>query len=143
MAAQVLDLGVGDVHVPGAAHAETKHTMVDLTTEERDKLPASKFADPVNRAFPIHNKAHADNAAARIEQEKGSMSPGKYARVKSRIKKAQARFGEDGKPKPQRRGRVLTMQITHPGGTTIHVRHMADVDPDGVLLLPALPLVED
>lgn len=147
MAAQVLDLGVGDVHVPGAARAETKHTMAEISADARKKLPASKFADPAARAYPIHDKAHADDAASRLEQQKASMSPGKFARVKSRIKAAQKRFGEGGdKPKTaatrssfRGNARGLRMSISHSDGTRTEIRHLAaysDADDRLILSIP-------
>lgn len=42
--------------------------MAKLTTEERDKLPDSKFALPGHR-YPIEDKAHARNAKARAAQQ--------------------------------------------------------------------------
>ena len=42
--------------------------MAKLTTEERNALPASKFAEPAQRAYPIEDKPHARNAKARAAQ---------------------------------------------------------------------------
>ena len=140
-----LDLGPGDVHVPGTTtHFERTSTPTTipmaLDAAQRNKLKPSQFADPAERKFPIHDKAHADNAAARLEQEKGSMSPGKYARIKARVKAAQRRFGE-AKPKAQRfRGRGSRMSITHPDGTRVEIHHRMSDAVDGVMLLPSLPL---
>jgi len=39
--------------------------MAKLTTEQRKRLPKSVFALP-NRRYPIHDKAHARNALARV-----------------------------------------------------------------------------
>lgn len=146
-AGTLLDLGVGDVHVPGAVSArpERPHTMAKLNAKKRNALRDSQFADPEEKKYPIPDKAHADNAMARLEQQKGSMSPGKYQRLKSRIRAAQRRFGE--KPKtdasasttPIRRG--LKMAVTHPDGTRYEVRHMAAASESGdVLYLDGLPV---
>jgi hypothetical protein len=41
---------------PGASYAD------------RRRLPASDFAEPTNRAYPVEDKAHAQNAKARASQ---------------------------------------------------------------------------
>jgi len=38
--------------------------MAKLTTRDREKIPAKKFAEPEKRAYPIEDKAHARNAKA-------------------------------------------------------------------------------
>ncbi len=50
--------------------------MAKLTTAQRNKLPASKFALPSERKYPVENKAHARNALARAQQQydKGNLS---------------------------------------------------------------------
>lgn len=42
--------------------------MAKLTESARDKLPASKFAEPDKRAYPIEDATHAKNAKARDSQ---------------------------------------------------------------------------
>jgi hypothetical protein len=42
--------------------------MTKLSEDDRDKLPASKFAEPEKRAYPIEDAAHAKNAKARASQ---------------------------------------------------------------------------
>ena len=42
--------------------------MAKLTTRDREKIPAKKFAEPEKRAYPIEDKAHARNAKARASQ---------------------------------------------------------------------------
>jgi HK97 family phage prohead protease len=86
----------------GMAHVEQRAPM---PTADQNDLPDSAFAyiepggtrdssgrtTPRNlRHFPIHDKAHADNAAARIAQ---GAKFGKEALPK--VKAAQAKFGED------------------------------------------------
>jgi hypothetical protein len=39
-----------------------------LSTKSRNKLPASKFALPAERKYPVENKSHAANAKARASQ---------------------------------------------------------------------------
>ena len=36
--------------------------MAKLTQAERDSLPNSAFADPVNRTYPIHDEGHCKSA---------------------------------------------------------------------------------
>lgn len=62
--------------------------MPKLTSAARNKLPASDFADPKDRKFPIENKAHVEAA----ESYKRFASP----EVKKRIMlAAHERFGDD------------------------------------------------
>ena len=42
--------------------------MAKLSESERDKLPASTFAEPDKRAYPIEGAGHAKNAKARASQ---------------------------------------------------------------------------
>ncbi len=141
-----LDIGIGDVHTPSAIKKEPQQ-MAALKAKKRNALPAGEFADPENRAYPIHDKAHADNAAARLEQQKASLSPAKYASIKSRIRAAQRRFGEKPKAKTSAsrsafRGssRGLRMSVTHPDGTRTEVRHMAAYSDADARLILSLPL---
>jgi hypothetical protein len=39
-----------------------------LDAEARAQLPASEFAEPEKKAYPIEDKAHARNAKARASQ---------------------------------------------------------------------------
>jgi hypothetical protein len=45
--------------------------MAKLTSKARNKLPASAFADPKNRAYPIEDKGHAKAAKARASEFAG------------------------------------------------------------------------
>ena len=56
--------------------------MALLTAAERKKLPAHAFAIPSKRAYPIHDKAHARDALARVS-EYGT--PGEKAQVKRAV----------------------------------------------------------
>lgn len=106
--------------------------MSDLTTDQRKKLKPSQFADPTNRAYPIVDKAHADAAASRLEGQKASMSPGKYASIKRRIKAAQRRFGE-APVTAKRTRRAMRINAHIPAGGSLHVRHMTVGDaPSGI-----------
>lgn len=42
--------------------------MAKLTGRQRKKLPKSSFAIKSKRAYPIHDKAHARAALARVKQ---------------------------------------------------------------------------
>lgn len=42
--------------------------MAALTTAQRNRMPSRSFAIPGKRAYPIENKAHAQNAMARVAQ---------------------------------------------------------------------------
>ena len=60
--------------------------MAELNAEKRDKLPDKAFADPVKRAYPIEDKAHARNAKARASQavKAGRMSKTEEKRIDKR-----------------------------------------------------------
>lgn len=42
--------------------------MARLSREARDALPASDFAIPERREYPIHDRRHAVNALARVSE---------------------------------------------------------------------------
>lgn len=42
--------------------------MAELTSRRRKALPKRSFAIPEERAYPIHDAAHARNALARVAQ---------------------------------------------------------------------------
>lgn len=42
--------------------------MAELNAAERDALPVAAFAIPERRAYPIHDRAHAVNALARVSR---------------------------------------------------------------------------
>jgi hypothetical protein len=57
--------------------------MAKLTTHDRDKIPAKKFAEPDKRAYPIEDKPHARNAKARASQavKAGRMSQAEERKI--------------------------------------------------------------
>ena len=59
-----------------------RENMAKLS-DSRDKLPASKFAEPAKRAYPIEDAAHAKNAKARASQavKAGRMSKAEESKV--------------------------------------------------------------
>lgn len=60
--------------------------MTKLSEADRDKLPASEFAEPEKRAFPIEDSAHAQNAKARASQavKAGRMSKAEEAKIEKK-----------------------------------------------------------
>lgn len=61
--------------------------MAKLTAGERARIPSSDFVFPQQRAFPIHDRAHAE-AALRLCGR--SSIPGACAKVRAAVK---ARYG--------------------------------------------------
>jgi len=57
--------------------------VAKLSESDRDKLPASKFAEPGKRAYPIEDAAHAKNAKARASQavKAGRMSKAEESKI--------------------------------------------------------------
>lgn len=72
-------------HMPGkhkaAQTSEVKKKV--LTAKTRKALPATAFALP-NRRYPIHDKAHARNALARVAQNGTSAEK---AKVRAAVKR--------------------------------------------------------
>ena len=66
--------------------------MAVLGSKKRAKLPASNFALPKQRAYPIPDKAHARNAKARASQalKRGEISKSEFDTV---IRKANKMLG--------------------------------------------------
>lgn len=56
--------------------------MAELTTKKRKSLPKESFAIPETRRYPIHDRAHAANALARVAQ---NGTPEEKARVKAAV----------------------------------------------------------
>lgn len=57
--------------------------MAKLTTKKRNNLPASDFALPKSRKYPVDTKSRAANAKARATQmvEKGKLSESAKAQI--------------------------------------------------------------
>jgi hypothetical protein len=57
--------------------------MSKLNTAGRRRLPASDFAEPSKRAYPVEDKAHARNAKARAAQatNAGRMSKAEESKI--------------------------------------------------------------
>ena len=56
--------------------------MALLTYGQRKRLPKSSFVFPDKRAYPIHDRAHAINALARVTQ---FGSPAEQAKVRAAV----------------------------------------------------------
>jgi hypothetical protein len=64
-------------------HEQEDPDMAELDSDDRKKLPDSKFAEPDKRKYPIEDKAHARNAKARASQavKAGRMSKSEQKRI--------------------------------------------------------------
>jgi hypothetical protein len=60
--------------------------MATLKAAARNALPASSFALPASRKYPIENASHARNAKARASEmeAKGKISAGTKAKIDAR-----------------------------------------------------------
>lgn len=62
--------------------------MAKLTTKVRNKLPANIFGLPEERAFPMPDASHAQNALARTSQgiNAGTLTPAQAATIRRKAK---------------------------------------------------------
>lgn len=77
--------------------------MAALTTKERKRIPASKFAGP-DRSYPVEDKSHAANAKARATQavKAGRMSKGEEAKIDSKANRVLERgHGRESHGRPE------------------------------------------
>lgn len=60
--------------------------MAKLSAASRNALPASKFALPKERKYPVEDKSHARNALARAAQmhKRGTISDAQLAKIKAK-----------------------------------------------------------
>ncbi len=65
--------------------------MAKLTYAQRKKLPRSAFVFPGRRAYPIHDRAHARNALARVSQ---FGTPAEKAKVRAAVHRRFPGIGE-------------------------------------------------
>lgn len=65
------------------------HRMSKLSSKARNALPASEFALPASRKYPVNDRAHAANAKARVAQQvaQGKASPATKAKVDAKANK--------------------------------------------------------
>lgn len=103
------------IFVAKAVEARGDGTVLTKLVDGKE-LSAKYFAfvgDPAQTTtwkLPVHDKAHADNAAARFEQTAGIPDDKKSA-VLRRIKAAQAKFGETPNPDGDGGSRMSTEEI--------------------------------
>ena len=67
--------------------------MSMLTSGERAKLKTSDFALPKDRAYPIHDEAHARDALSRVAQ---NGTPAERAKVRAAVKRRYPKIDVDG-----------------------------------------------
>lgn len=68
--------------------------MAKLTYSQRKKLPKGAFAIPEERKYPIHDKAHARNALARVA---AYGTPEEKRRVRAAVAKRYPDIGKRSK----------------------------------------------
>ena len=69
--------------------------MAKLTTEQREEVPATEYACPVDKKLPINDAAHVRNAMARFDQViTDKCHP---AKARKRILDAAKKYGVDVK----------------------------------------------
>lgn len=75
--------------------------MAKLSTKARNALPASKFAEPKLRKYPIENRVHAANAKARASQmeKAGKISSSTKAKIDAKANKVLGKAKEKTKRK--------------------------------------------
>lgn len=63
--------------------------MAKLSSKARNALPASEFALPASRKYPVNDRAHAANAKARVAQQvaQGKASTSTKAKVDAKANK--------------------------------------------------------
>jgi len=73
--------------------------MAKLTTNQRNKLPSSKFGVPSEKKYPMPDKAHAANAKARSTQmvNKGKLSPSSKAKIDAKANRVLDKGPRGGK----------------------------------------------
>ena len=70
-----------------------------LSTKARKSMPASDFAIPATRQYPIEDASHARNALARVARRQNG-TPAQKAEVKAAVKKKYPNIAVGGaKPK--------------------------------------------
>lgn len=77
--------------------------MAKLKGKTRRKLPASAFAYPSTRKYPIHDRSHARNALARAASSKTS---GTYAHVAAAVNRRYPGMAKGKKKKTAARTRT-------------------------------------
>jgi hypothetical protein len=73
-----------------AIQHEGVRKVAKLTTEQRNRMSESTFAIPEDRAYPIPDRSHAQNALARVSQHGSSEEK---ARVRAAVHKKYPTMG--------------------------------------------------
>lgn len=73
--------------------------LAELTYRARKKLPASAYAIPSKRAYPIHDEAHARNALARVSQ---FGTPAEKTQVRAAVARRYPNINVGGSPRASR-----------------------------------------
>ena len=73
--------------------------MTKLTTAKRNKIPKSEFGMPVERKYPMQDRAHAANAKSRASQmvEKGKLSKSSEKKIDAKANKVLGKKGHEVK----------------------------------------------
>lgn len=66
--------------------------MAELTPKKRKSLSKASFAIPEKRKYPIHDKAHARNALARVAQHG---TPAEKRRVRAAVRRKYPSIGKE------------------------------------------------
>ena len=115
--------------------------MSRLTYQEKKRLPASAFALPERRMFPLVDKERAADAMARLSMSwnLGHLTESEYTRAHKAIRAAEARFGVGHHAGHMGARKVVATErraMAHAGGGGVRVKplrlvwtSMVNVDP--------------
>lgn len=109
-----------DDKVHESSDDEDQRDLIDAET--RKSLPTDRFALPEERKYPIDTAARVRNAAARLEQQKDSMSSEKYSKARARIAAAAKRFGIDSEYNKKEMGESADMSECSLQGDSIELK---------------------
>jgi ADP-ribose pyrophosphatase YjhB (NUDIX family) len=133
-----MDLGIADVHVPGANGYVTGYGQPGLPEHVGNLgVQPSKFAWPEQRKYPVHDAASVKSSAARLSQDvkAGKISRSTSLKIQKRIAAAGKSFGVDveddigPQPPVAHPGPMKTrmhIAVDHPDYGHFEIRHMKD-----------------
>lgn len=137
--AVTLDLGPGDVHVPGQGTFRKAPLPMAISAAKRDALPLNKFGWPEKRKYPLDTPARVRAAASYLEKEykDGLVPKAVYPKIKAKIRAAEKKFGIGSGGKVAG-GVAIRAHI--PVGGNLHIRQvgMSSVIGGRVLAFPGL-----
>ena len=84
--------------------------MAELTSKRRKELPSSSFVFPDEREYPIHDKAHARNALARVAQHG---TPAEKAKVRAAVRRKYPGIEQEETPRGRIRRGVSEREAKH------------------------------